>query len=103
MWIGKEGQGKGLTQYLPRSDDGHTIFTSCNRKTAVKLAHQHADKKMGVELLRGYLVQEELVDDYREATKLLKELAYLLLAVAQASCFASPRHAVSYRKWSHLE
>jgi len=93
MWVGKEGRGKGLTQYLPRSDDGHIIFTTCDRKTVVKLAHQHivdvgeADKKMGVELLRVYLVQEQLVDDYREATKLLKELAFLLLAVVKAAAY----------------
>jgi len=41
--------------------------------------------KIGVELLQGLLVQEELVDNYGEATKLLKELAFLPLAVDQVA------------------
>jgi uncharacterized protein YuzE len=42
MWIGQSGPGSGrLIDYLPRSEQGYIVFTTRNRKTAVKLARQN--------------------------------------------------------------
>lgn len=43
MWITRSGSGQGsggLVDYLPKSKQGCIIFTTRDKKTAVKLAHQ---------------------------------------------------------------
>ena len=93
MWLGKDGQQKGLVHQLPRSDEGRILFTTRDMKTAVNLAHQavisvpDADEEMAMQLLRGYLGWKELTDNMQEAVKLLKELAFLPLAIVQAAAY----------------
>ncbi|KAF2004693.1 FabD/lysophospholipase-like protein [Amniculicola lignicola CBS 123094] len=93
MWLGKDGQQQSLVDQLPRSDDGCILFTTRDRKTAVKLAHQDVisvadpDEEMAIQLLRGYLSRKELVDDVHTAVKLLNELAFLPLAIVQAAAY----------------
>lgn len=44
MWIAEAGSEPGsgrLIEYLPRSEQGCIVFTSRDRKTAVKLAHEN--------------------------------------------------------------
>ncbi|MCJ1244351.1 hypothetical protein MMC30_001549 [Trapelia coarctata] len=42
---------------------------------------------MAMQLLRGYLVREEIMDNTQEAVKLLNELAFLFLAIVQAATY----------------
>jgi tetratricopeptide (TPR) repeat protein len=96
MWIAKPGstQGSsGLIDYLPRSKQGCIVFTTRDRKTAVKLAHQNVveipemDEEVATRLLQKCLVHPELVNNRKEATALLAELTYLPLAIVQAAAY----------------
>jgi NB-ARC domain len=65
MWIGKSEQGSGrLIEYLPRSKQGSIIFTTRDRKAAVKLAHQNIvevpemDETVATQLLQKYLIDQ---------------------------------------------
>lgn len=65
----------------------------------VKLAHQDVisvagvDEEIAIQLLRGYLVQKELVDNVQEAVNLLNELAFLPLAIVQAAAYINKNQA----------
>jgi hypothetical protein len=94
MWLRKDGQQKSLVDQLPRSEEGCILFTTRDRKAAVKLAHQNvisvadADEDMAMQLLRGYLVRKELMDNgHEEVVKLLTKLAFLPLAIVQAAAY----------------
>ena len=50
MWITQSGPRSGhLIDYLPRSEQGCIVFTTCDRKTAVKLAHQNVVEVPGMD------------------------------------------------------
>jgi Cdc6-like AAA superfamily ATPase len=58
MWITQSGPGSGrLIDCLPRSEQGCIVFTTRDRKTAVKLAHQNVvevpemDEDVAIQLL----------------------------------------------------
>ena len=97
MWITKLGSEPGsnrLIDYLPRSTQGCIIFTTRDRKTAVKLAHQNVievpemDEDMAIQLLEKRLVNPDLIVKNKPDTKaLLKELTYLPLAIVQAAAY----------------
>jgi hypothetical protein len=61
MWKSKQGSGR-LIDYLPRSIQGSIVFTTRNRKIAVKLAHQNIvevlemDENVATQLLQKFLV-----------------------------------------------
>src|SRR5215469_4382388 len=96
MWIGKSGSEQrsgGLLNCLPRSTQGSIIFTTRDRKIAVKLAQQNVvevlelNKDAAKQLLRKRLVIPELTDDDTNAEALLEQLTYLPLAIVQASAY----------------
>ncbi|KAH8588759.1 hypothetical protein B0O99DRAFT_524437 [Bisporella sp. PMI_857] len=94
MWTTQSGPGSGrLIDYLPRSEQGCIVFTTRDRKIAVKLAHRNVVKvpEMGenvaIELLQKYLVNSDLVNNRPDTTALLKELTYLPLAIVQAAAY----------------
>ncbi|RDW75351.1 hypothetical protein BP6252_06493 [Coleophoma cylindrospora] len=94
MWITPSGTGSSrLIDYLPRSEQGSIVFTTRDRKTAVKLAHQNIvevremDENVAIQLLQKCLVNPDLVNDRPNTTALLKELTYLPLAIAQAAAY----------------
>jgi hypothetical protein len=69
MWMAKPeskpGSGR-LIEYLPRSNQGCIVFTTRNKKTAVKLVHQNVvevqemNEGVAKELLQKYLVNLDL-------------------------------------------
>jgi tetratricopeptide (TPR) repeat protein len=82
-----------LIDYLPFSRNGSIIFTTRNRKVAVKLAGTNViqvslmkpdDAK---EVLRGCLLDKDLLLDTEAAAKLLDLLGYLPLAIVQAAAY----------------
>jgi hypothetical protein len=96
MWIAEAGLKLGsgrLIEYLPRSDQGCIVFTSRDRKTAVKLAHQNIvevpkmDEDVATQLLQKCLVNPVLANSGSDTKALLKELTYLPLAIIQAAAY----------------
>ncbi|KAL2841134.1 hypothetical protein BJY01DRAFT_257138 [Aspergillus pseudoustus] len=93
MWLGAGiGGGAGLESFLPQSDQGHIVFTSRDRKLAMKLAPfdlisvPDVDKWTALEIMRNMLGRKDLLAD-RTTTALLKQLGFLPLAIAQASAY----------------
>jgi len=85
-------QAVSLMEYLPASDQGAIVFTTTERKTAVTLASQNIvelppemEQDMAQQMLEMCLISSankpEVVD------LLLKELAYLPLAIVQATAY----------------
>ncbi|OSS48939.1 hypothetical protein B5807_06739 [Epicoccum nigrum] len=93
MWLGHDGEHKCLVDRLPRSDGGRIIFTTRDKKTAVKLASSQivtvleADEDMAEELLNAYLIQEEHSNDRAASQRFLRELSFLPLAIVQAASY----------------
>ncbi|KAH7409693.1 hypothetical protein BKA64DRAFT_693472 [Cadophora sp. MPI-SDFR-AT-0126] len=96
MWTGKDGPEPGsdrLIDYLPRSTRGSILFTSRDRKTAVKLAQQNVvhltemGEEMAMQMLQKCLIDPGLVNDTLETKTLLQELTYLPLAIVQAAAY----------------
>ncbi|OCK97558.1 uncharacterized protein K441DRAFT_694120 [Cenococcum geophilum 1.58] len=93
MWISKFKQGSSrLIDYLPKSKRGSIIFTTRDRKTAVKLAHQNIvevsemDETVAMQLLQKCLVDQHPINSHN-ATALLAQLTYLPLAIVQAATY----------------
>jgi len=85
------GSLKGVKNYLPKSEDGLTIFTSRNQKVAQSLVGsdvlevEKMEEQEAVDFLEKSLVRKDMICD--NAIKLLTELDYLPLAIAQAAAF----------------
>ena len=82
-----------LIDYLPFSRKGSIVFTTRDRKTAVKLVGNDViqvglmEPDDAKEVLRGCLLDKELLLDTEAATKLLDLLGYLPLAIVQAAAY----------------
>jgi hypothetical protein len=100
MWIAKAGsrvqRGQGsqpLIDYLPKSRRGVVVFTTLDRKTAVKLAQQNVvgvlamGEVAATQLLRKCLVNADLVHSLQDTNALLCRLTYLPLAIVQAAVY----------------
>ena len=94
MWIkGPENGHPPLIDYFPRSKRGCIIFTTRDRKTAVRLAHQNIvevlsmTEEMAKDLLQNYLVHKALLDNKKDTKALLAQLTYLPLAIVQAAAY----------------
>jgi hypothetical protein len=96
MWIAKpesKPRSSRLIEYLPRSNQGCIVFTTRDRKTAVKLAHQNVvevpkmNEEGAKELLQKYLVNLDLTKNQPDTESLLAQLTYLPLAIVQAAAY----------------
>lgn len=84
-------QAGSLIKYLPVSNQGAIVFTTTDRNTAVTLALQNIVElpEMEQDMARG-LLEMSLISPTNEpevADLLLKELAYLPLAIVQAAAY----------------
>ena len=93
MWVGKStSESDRLMDYLPRSNQGSIIFTTRDKKTAVRLAGRNLvevpemDQVGGEQLLKKYLVDQGL-NSQGDAMTLLARLTYLPLAIVQAAAY----------------
>jgi tetratricopeptide (TPR) repeat protein len=83
--------GAGLMEFLPSSGPGAIVFTTTDRKTAVNLAAQHIvglqemDRGIARRMLESSLANP--TNEQEKADLLLKELAYLPLAISQAAAY----------------
>ncbi|OJD09678.1 hypothetical protein AJ78_08982, partial [Emergomyces pasteurianus Ep9510] len=93
MWVQGSTDAPVLADFLPRNEQGHILFTTRNRKLAVKLASPHVihipepNIETAVKILEKSLVRNHLLDDYDATTNLLKQLALLPLAIIQAAAY----------------
>ncbi|RYP37008.1 hypothetical protein DL768_010903 [Monosporascus sp. mg162] len=94
MWVSKSAPESGrLIDCLPKSSYGSIIFTTRDKKTAVRLAGRNVvemsemDEAGGKQLLEKYLVNQDLLRNKGDATALLARLTYLPLAIVQAAVY----------------
>ncbi|KAL4940333.1 hypothetical protein BDV06DRAFT_23172 [Aspergillus oleicola] len=93
MWMKSSNRASALRDFLPHNSQGQVIFTTRNRKLAVKLASfdvvhiPELDEKTGMEFLGNSLLQKSLLNDHQAAINLLKQLTFLPLAVTQAAAY----------------
>jgi tetratricopeptide (TPR) repeat protein len=100
MWIAKAGSGlqagqasRPLIDYLPKSKKGAILFTTRDRKIAVKLAQMNVvdvpemDEDAAAQLLKKCLVNSTLVNSRHDTSDLLSQLTYLPLAIVQAAAY----------------
>ncbi|KAF2178893.1 TPR-like protein, partial [Zopfia rhizophila CBS 207.26] len=100
MWIAKAGSGlqpgqgsQPLIDYLPKSKQGAILFTTRDRKIAVKLAQQNVvdvpamGEDAAAQLLEKCLVNPDLVDGRQDTSTLLSRLTYLPLVILQAAAY----------------
>ncbi|KAG5658672.1 hypothetical protein KAF25_010853 [Fusarium avenaceum] len=97
----------GIADFIPDCEHGCILFTTRSREVAVTVAQTDVvelpemDKKDARALLQGSLIQKEQMEDTVLADKLLDELAYLPLAITQASAYMRINKA-SIRKYLWL-
>ncbi|OJI82984.1 hypothetical protein ASPTUDRAFT_123282 [Aspergillus tubingensis CBS 134.48] len=93
MWMNGSGTTAPLKDFLPFNRRVRIIFTTRNRKVAVKLASHDVihvgdlDEAAGVGLLEKSLIQQDLVQDKDAATYLIKQLAFVPQAITQAAAY----------------
>ncbi|KAL3435108.1 purine and uridine phosphorylase [Aspergillus tetrazonus] len=81
MWLAANDRGPALEDFLPQGEQGHILFTTRNRKLAMKLA------PLTLQILRKALEHENLPEDDTTAAALLQQLAFLPLATTQAAAY----------------
>ncbi|KAB8236424.1 uncharacterized protein BDW43DRAFT_298059 [Aspergillus alliaceus] len=93
MWLAANDTAPPFEDFLPQSDQGRILFTTRNRKLAMKLAPFNIipipdmDKETAFQILRKTLAHEDLLKDDITAATLLEQLAFLPLAITQASAY----------------
>ncbi|KAL4732833.1 hypothetical protein BDV11DRAFT_215149 [Aspergillus similis] len=93
MWLAANDTAPALEDFLPQSEQGHVLFTTRNRKLAMKLAPfsiiqiPDVDRETALEILVKALEHENLPDNSTTAAALLEQLAFLPLAITQASAY----------------
>ncbi|KAF2807550.1 HET-domain-containing protein [Mytilinidion resinicola] len=114
MWIAKaepglqSGQGAHpLIDYLPKSKQGAIVFTTRDRKIAVKLAQKNVvdvpemGEDAAAQLLGKCLVNADLAKSWQETSALLLQLTYLPLAIIQAAAYIN-ENAISLADYLSL-
>ncbi|OJK04913.1 hypothetical protein ASPACDRAFT_49260 [Aspergillus aculeatus ATCC 16872] len=91
MWMKGTATTPPLRDILPRSANGQIVFTSRNRKLAIKLASPEVlsipdvDKDTASKMLETLLVQKGLLRDDLLTLAFLEQLDFFPLAIAQAA------------------
>ncbi|KAK6832647.1 hypothetical protein RU639_003908 [Aspergillus parasiticus] len=97
MWLTGNGITPALEDFLPQSDQGHILFTSRNGELAVDLTGSNiisvpdVDKETASSILENLLLQKHLLEDHITTVALLEQLAFLPLAIAQASAYINKK------------
>jgi hypothetical protein len=82
-----------LKEFLPKNNQGCIVFTTRDKKTAVKLVGQNftevpeMDEGGAMQLLQKSLAAPILLANQRDAKALVRELTYLPLAIVQAAAY----------------
>ncbi|KGO41142.1 Tetratricopeptide-like helical [Penicillium expansum] len=100
MWTKGSATAPPLKDDLPRSENGHILFTSRNRKLAVKVASPNVlsipdiDQITATKILESSLIQEGLLHDKYTTNALLEQLGFLPLAINQAAAYINENEIV---------
>ncbi|KAM0670877.1 hypothetical protein ACQRIU_001272 [Beauveria bassiana] len=91
--IGNQDGLRGLLEYVPRGNQGCVIFTTRNKKIALRLSSgglreevTQMDDDTALQLLYGRLNQK-VPERHEEGQALIKELCHLPLAIVQAAAY----------------
>jgi hypothetical protein len=93
MWVEHTTNTTELANFLAPSEQGHILFTTCNRKLAVRLASQFVvniselDAETGAKILEKALLRNDLLENHDKTITLLKQLTCLPLAITQAAAY----------------
>ncbi|CAG7917496.1 unnamed protein product [Penicillium olsonii] len=93
MWTKGSATAPPLQDILPYSENGHILFTSRNRKLAVRVASPNVllvpdiDDVTATKILERSLIKKGLLCDNNATTALLEQLGYLPLAINQAAAY----------------
>jgi tetratricopeptide (TPR) repeat protein len=100
-------RSKGIVDYLPRSEEGVTLFTTRTLEVAGELTGSDVlelgamDRQDATTFLTKSLIKKELPSDSVATTDLLNELMCLPLAIAQAAAYLN-RNSISIREYLRL-
>ncbi|EED14471.1 kinesin light chain, putative [Talaromyces stipitatus ATCC 10500] len=93
MWLTGSHTAPPLEDFLPESGQGRILFTSRNRKLAMRLAPFNTipipdiDEETAAKILEKILGHKDLLRDPTTSATLLEQLSFLPLAIAQASAY----------------
>ncbi|KAL4960362.1 nucleoside phosphorylase domain-containing protein [Aspergillus stella-maris] len=92
MWAKGSPIAPPLKNIIPRSENGHVLFTFRNRQLALKLAGPNVVSVPNVdqkskEIFRKLLMREDLLQEDYQTSALLEQLAFLPLAISQAAAY----------------
>ncbi|KAI0007897.1 hypothetical protein F4779DRAFT_642503 [Xylariaceae sp. FL0662B] len=105
--FGLPGEPSGIDEYLPKSDNGITLFTTRSREVAVSVATndvidlEQMSPQEAKSFLGKTLIQKQLLQDEAITKALLQELTYLPLAISQAAAYLN-RNQMSIKKYLAL-
>jgi tetratricopeptide (TPR) repeat protein len=97
MWLTANDTSPALEDFLPQSDHGRILFTTRNGELAVDLTSSSiihipdVDKATARSILESLLLQKSLLEDHDTTVTLLEQLAFLPLAIAQASAYINKK------------
>ncbi|OIW26061.1 HET-domain-containing protein [Coniochaeta ligniaria NRRL 30616] len=107
IWVDRPAPGfDRLIDCLPKSSRGSIVFTTRDKKAAVKLAGRNVvelsemDETAGKQLLHNHLIDADLCDQ-EDASSLLARLTYLPLAIVQAAAYIN-ENGLSLREYLSL-
>jgi nucleoside phosphorylase/tetratricopeptide (TPR) repeat protein len=107
MWLSDDQAGPALEDLLPRNEHGRILFTTRNRKLAVELTSSNiipipdVDEHTALKILERSLVDKGLLQDHPTAVAILEKLAFLPLAITQASAYIN-KNGLSLSTYSAL-
>ncbi|KAI2626550.1 hypothetical protein GGR54DRAFT_591476 [Hypoxylon sp. NC1633] len=105
--FGSSDESNGMDEYLPRSNNGMTLFTTRSREVAVSVAVndvivlQEMDLQEATSFFEKMLIQKQLLQDSVMANNLLEKLTYLPLAISQAAAYLNVNQ-ISLEKYLDL-
>ncbi|KAA8641566.1 uncharacterized protein ATNIH1004_011702 [Aspergillus tanneri] len=93
MWLTASDTALALEDLLPEGGQGRILFTTRNRKLAMKLAPFNTvpipdvDRETALKILERTLENKDLLKDSTISATLLEQLAFLPLAITQAAAY----------------
>ncbi|KAF5686342.1 kinesin light chain [Fusarium circinatum] len=97
----------GINEFVPDSEHGYILYTTRSRELAVSVAQNNVVKLSEMDdedakaLLQGSLIEKDQMQDTALIDKLLQKLAYLPLAITQASAYMKVNE-ISVSKYLYL-
>ncbi|EWG55509.1 hypothetical protein FVEG_17534 [Fusarium verticillioides 7600] len=97
----------GIVEFIPDCEHGYILYTTRSREVAVSVAQNNVVKLSGMDdedakaLLKSSLIEKDQMKDTILIDKLLQKLAYLPLAITQASAYMKVNE-ISVNEYLHL-